>query len=54
MLAFYGKADGPSSRKDSYLQGASGNSVGLRVKVKSAEMEEDGGLEVLTVAIPAR
>ena len=34
-------------------KGASGKSVGLRVEVKSAEMEEDGGLEMLAVAIPA-
>ncbi len=36
------------------LIGASGKSVGLRVEVESAEVEVDGGLEVLPVAIPAR
>ena len=33
--------------------GASGKSVGLRVEVEPAEMEEDGGLEVLPVAVTA-
>jgi hypothetical protein len=33
--------------------GASGNSVGLRVEVKSAAMEVDGGLEVVPVAVAA-
>ncbi len=34
-------------------RGSSGNSVGLRVKVKTAEMEVNGGLEVLPVAVSA-
>ena len=33
--------------------GASGYSVGLRVEVEAAEMEVDGGLEVLPVAVAA-
>jgi hypothetical protein len=35
-------------------KGAPGNSVGLWVEVKPTEMEVDGGLEMLAVAVAAR
>ena len=35
------------------ISGASGNSVGLRVEVKTAAVEVDGGLEVVPVAVAA-
>ena len=51
ICSFSSCSDGLHSSRTVAIFGSSGNSVGLGIKVESAEVKVDGGLEVLAVAI---